>query len=173
MPFTTTADAVQREAAWLATANDGLPNLLAEAGGRWDQVNTYWMRTPAQRKRLIIVNKTHMAVRRFAHVRKLITYSFELECWWPLANQTGAAETDQTEFDSALNDLVMRISGFGYTASTIADKTHGGRFLSVGETEFAGDSIEVSTPPSVSTLPFGVGFTATVSYAADDFEFNN
>lgn len=173
MPFVTTADAVKREAAWLNTANDGLPNLLADAGGRWDLVNPYWMRTPPQRQRVVWVNKGHMSVRRFANVRKLITYHFELELWWPLSTQTGESETDQAEFDLAVNDLVMRISGFGYTGATVADKTHGGRFLSAVETEFAGDSIEISTPPASNTLPLGIGYIATVTYAADDFEFNN
>lgn len=173
MPFTTTADAVQREADWLSTANDGLPNLLVAAGGRWDFVNAYWRRTPPQRSRVVWVNKGHMTIRRHAHVRKIIAYHFELELWWPMANQTGSAETDQAEFDLAINDVVMRVSGFGYTPSTVADKTHGGRFLSVAETEFSGDSIEVATPPSIATLPVGVGFQATVTYAADDYEFNN
>lgn len=172
MVFTTTADAVSREAAWLATANDGLPNLLAEAGGRWDVINTYWMRTPAQRKRLIIINKSHMSIKRMAHVRKMITYHFELELLWPLATQTGAAESDQQEFDLAIDDLMKRISGFGYTVNGLADKTHGGRFLSVGETQYGGDSIEIATPPSYGALPVGVGFRATVSYPAED-EFNN
>lgn len=172
MVFVTTADAVQREAAWLNTANDGLPNLLADAGGRWDLVNAYWSRTPNQRGRIVWVNKGHMSIRRFAHVRKLITYHFELECWWPLSSQGGYSEGDQAEFDLALNDLIMRISGFGYTSSTVADKTHGGRFLAAGETQNGGDSIEVSTPPASNTLPVGIGYVATLTYAAED-EFNN
>jgi hypothetical protein len=173
MPFVTTADAVPRETAWLLTTGDGLPNLLADAGGRWDLINGYWRRTPPQRKRVIWVNRLRTEVRRRAHVRKLVTYHFELELWWPLANQSGVAETDQAEFDKAINDLVMRISGFGYTATSAADKTHGGRFLSVGETEFHGDSIDVDTPPSIQTLDTSVGFKGTVRYFADDFEFNN
>jgi hypothetical protein len=170
--FTTTADAVQREAAWLSTANDGLPNLLSDAGGRWDLVNAYWNRTPVQRQRVIWVNKSHISVKRFAHVRKIVTYHFELELWWPLSTQTGSSESDQAQFDLAINDLVMRISGFGYTPSTTADKTHGGRFLSAAETMFSGDSIDISTPPASSSLPATVGYLATVTYAAED-EFNN
>lgn len=171
--FTTTADAVVREAAWLSTAGDGLPNLLASAGGRWDVINTYYRRTPATRKRMIWVNRTHISVQRFAHVRKLITYHFQLELWWPMVTQTGMAETDQAEFDEAINDVIMRVSGFGYTGVTAADKTHGGRFLSVGETQSHGDTIDVSTPPSLHTLTNGMWFQAAVTYSADDYEFNN
>lgn len=174
MPFTTTANAVDRETAWLSTAGDGLPALLVDAGGRWDLVNAYWMRAPQpQRKRVVWVNRAGLGVRRTANVRKLVTYHFELELWWPLSTQTGNAESDQREFDLAIDDLVMRVSGFGYSETQRADKTHGGRFLSAGETLFDGDSIDVQTPPSNKSLPAGVGFTATVSYFADDFEFNN
>lgn len=171
--FTTTANAVDREVAWLSTSGDGLPNLLAEAGGRFDLVNPYWNRTPPQRKRIIWVNRARFRIEREAHVRKMITYHFELEVWWPLAVQTGSAEEEQRTFDLALNDLAMRISGFGYDGTRNADKTHGGRFLSVGETLYGGSVIDFDTPPSLQTLPVGVGFKSIVTYPADDFEFNN
>ena len=44
-----TADAVDREAAWLATSGDGLPALLVTAGGPFGVVQAYWPRTPGKR----------------------------------------------------------------------------------------------------------------------------
>lgn len=171
--FTTTANAVAREAAWLSTAGDGLPNLLTEAGGRWDLVNPYWNRTPAQRQRIVWVNRAKINVRRYAHTRKWVSYRFTLELWWPMSTQTGSLEEEAQAFDTAINDVIMRVSGFGYNGVRNADKTHGGRFLSVGETEFDGDTIETDIVPGIESMPVGVGFKATITYPADDFEFNN
>ena len=175
--YVTTADAVDRETAWLSTSGDGLPALLADAGGAWDLVQAYQPRTPAQRKNQIwVLRRTLRMTRdldRFAMVRKMPKYGFRLRCWWTLSNGAGSAETDQRAFDAAINDLVTRINGFGPDGSPaqpgVADKTHGGRFLSVAENP--GDVDVAFTDPDTTLMP-SAAFAAEVTYWADDPDFN-
>lgn len=158
-----TADAVDREVAWLTTSGDGLPALLATAGGPWGLVQAYWPRTPGKRTGgQCYVLRRHIHRERFANQRTQDKYEFLLKLVWPLSSGTGNAEADQRAFDAAVNTLLTRIGG------PVGDKTHGGRFLSVGEnphyTDVQFDDPEHTQPPLAI-------YTATVTYHADDFEF--
>lgn len=174
-PFQSTADAVDRETGWLSrTSGDSLPILLADAGGRWDQINAYAPRTPAQRKNQLWVLRPRMQIERFGHVRSIVHYRFQLHLMWNLSSGTGTAEDDQRAFDLAINDLVLRIRGVppGVTATNptgVADKTHNGQFLSVAE-----DPSQVDVE-WIEPLPYmtGAAFAATCTYMADDWDFND
>jgi hypothetical protein len=161
-----TADAVAREAAWLATSGDGLPALLASAGGPWDIVQAYMPRTPATAKRQIFVLRRRITENRFGAPRKIDTYQLHLTLWWPLGSTTtGAplAETEQANLDAAIDLLLQRIRGYP------TDHSHGGRFLSVAEAP-AGAEIAVDFADPVQGIGQGV-LTATVTYSADDADF--
>lgn len=162
--FVTTADAVDRETLWL-TAVDALPPLLVDNGGKWDIVNAYQPRTPAARKNQIWVLRRNIRMERFALVRKIPKYLFYLRCWWTLSNPTGSAEVDQRAFDAAVNDVLIRVNGLGEPG---ADKTHGGRFLSVAEDP---GLVEVAFVPPDTTLMPSAAFAAEITYWADDPDF--
>lgn len=51
----TTADAVDRETAWLQTVGDSLPALLSTAGGPFDNVQGYYPRTPSMEQKTLYV----------------------------------------------------------------------------------------------------------------------
>ena len=164
--FLTTADAVDRETAWL-TRTDSLPALLVDSGGRWDLVQAYKPRTPAARKNQIWVMRGQIRMARFAMIRKQPTYGFRLRCWWTLSSGQGSAEDDQRAFDAAINDVLIRING---TAPGIdaADKTHGGAFKSAAEDP---GLIDVQfTDPDRTILPTA-DFYAEITYSADDPDF--
>ncbi len=161
--MSTIADAVAREAAWLSTIGDGLPD-LASPTGPWDVIQAYQPRTPAKRKASIYVTRPSLNIKRFANVRSMPTYMFHLKLVWPLSSGTGSEEADSQAFDDAVTLLVSRISGF------VGDHTHGGRFLSVAETP---EYITVDFDDPMTTLPAEAAFRATVAYSADDFEFIN
>ena len=161
-----TADAVARETAWLTSSNDGLPALLTANGGPWDVIQAYLSRTPATQKTQIYVLRRRLATVRFAQQRRMPSYSFHLQCVWPLgATTTGTPlfETEQANLDQALALLVQRIEGF------VGDKTHGGRFLSVAEAPH-GTSIDVDLGDPAQGLTEG-RLTATVTYMADDPDY--
>lgn len=164
--FITTADAVDRETAWL-TGQDSLPPLLADNGGRWDIVQAYKPRTPAARKNQIWVLRGHLRMARFAMIRKQPTYGFRLRCWWTVSSGQGVAEDDQRAFDLAINDVLIRINGTAPGAQA-ADKTHGGAFKSAAEDP---GLIDVAfTDPDVTIMPSAVLY-AEITYAADDPDF--
>lgn len=164
MVATLTADAVDREAAWLQTWGDnGLPALLAADGGPWDTVQPYYPRTPYEDKRTIYVLRHQLRQRRFATQRVIHTHAFRLICWWPILDGTGSAELEQQAFDTALDLLLQRILG------PLGDKTHGGRFLSVGE---ADRLVEVDYTDPEQTVPNLGGMRAEVTYSADGREVN-
>lgn len=175
MPFITTADAVDREAAWLnTTVADGLPLLPDTAGGKWQLINAYVPRTPAARKNQMWVLRPRMQIEREGFIRSIAHYRFQLHLMWMLSNGNGGAETDQRAFDAAIHDLVMRIRGVppGVTAFNLngqPDKTHDGKFMSAAENPSVVD-VEMIEP-----LPYmtGASFAATVTYSADDFDFND
>lgn len=169
--FVTTADAVDRETAWLNTSGDGLPALLVADGGKWDLIQAYKPRTPAARQNQIWVMRRTLRMSRYAMVRKMPHYAFRLRCWWTLSTSTGSAEAEQRNFDLAIDDLVARINGFGLPvapATGTADKTHGGRFLSVAEDP--GDVDVQFTDPDLTVMP-SAAFAAEVTYFADDPDF--
>uniref|UniRef100_UPI000B21833D hypothetical protein n=1 Tax=Peterkaempfera griseoplana TaxID=66896 RepID=UPI000B21833D len=141
------ADAVAREAAWLSASGDGLPALLASAGGPWDVVQAYMPRTPAQRQTQLWVLKKSTTTRRFSNHRRVASHTFVVSLWWPIGStaQSGSislAETEQAAFDAALALVVTRVEGLP------GDKSHGGRFLSVAEApeESAGIRVEMGDP---------------------------
>lgn len=175
-PFQTTADAVDRETAWLSTStNDSLPILPLAAGGKWDLIQAYAPRTPAMRKNQIFVTREPgFDIERFGDIRSLARYRFELKLLWTLSSGTGSAENDQRAFDAAIHDVVMRVRGIppGVTATNPSgqpDKTHNSNFMSVAE-----------NPSTISVRPLALDqtlalayFGASISYLADDFDFND
>lgn len=163
MVATLTADAVARETAWLVASGDGLPALLATAGGPWDTVQAYYPRTPYEQRRSIYVLRHRVEQKRFAAQRVMHTYPFRLILWWPILALDGSAEEEQQAFDNAIDLLLQRILG------PLGDKTHGGRFLSVAEDPKISD-VDFTDPEQ--TIPAMGGFRAEVTYSADDREVN-
>lgn len=165
-PFATTADAVARETAWLRAFGDSLPPLLTEAGGKWDAVQAYIPRTGGGglRKNQIWVLRKSLRIERFGNVRKLAHYGFELICSWTLSSNLGNAEADQQAFDSAVDDVLVRIGG------PLLDKTHGGAFLAVAE-EPAAPMVDVAFVDPERTMTAAV-FEARITYHAVDWDMN-
>ena len=163
-------DPCAREAAWLRTTNDSRPVLPAPAGP-WQIIQAYW---PGAR---LDVNQTGVYVcwgedidRRSAGIRIMPRYSFVLKMVWPVRNVTGSAgkglaETEQLNMRAAANLLIQRVRGF------VRDKSHGARFLSVGETP-SGQPPRVVYMDAEVTIREMRSLRATVSYVADDFEVN-
>ena len=162
-----TADAVQREADWLATSNDGLPALLTSAGGPWDIVQAYYRRTPPSEKTSIYVLRTSIADDRVANIRIRPTYEFSLKLVWPVRmTASSLAEDEQQALDAAVDLLLQRIRG------PVGDKTHGGRFLSVGEAPRS-PGVHVTFEDPEITIPQLKSLRATCVYYADDLEIND
>lgn len=160
-----TADAVARETAWL-NGIDTLPPLLVSNGGRWDVVQAYWPRTGQISKRGLYVLRSNIRVVRLGAQRKLRQHQFRLLALWPLLSPTGSAESEQAAFDLALDDVLVRIDGL--TLPPIADKTHGGRFLSVAENPGSVDVMILPAEHAFASAP--PVFSAEISYWADDPE---
>jgi hypothetical protein len=166
-----TADAVQREADWLGITTDSLPALLTSAGGSWDIVQAYWPGARlAAMKTGVYVLRRRTRMPREGGQRILPGYSFLLKLCWPVKNVTGTssvgtglAEGEQQAFDDAIDLLLQRVDGLP------GDKTHGGRFQSVGETP-PGTYPEVDYADPEQTIPMLSALRATVTYNADDLE---
>jgi hypothetical protein len=159
-----TADAVDREVAWLTTSiNDGLPILLANGGGPWGNVQAYMARTPGKRGSNIFVLRRQIHDRRLASQRRMPTYEFVLKMIWPLSSGSGNAEADQRAFDAAIDLVLLRIDGFR------GDKSHGGRFRSVASNP---EYVNIVFTDPEQTLGAGE-FHAEITYFADDFEVIN
>lgn len=166
MPFVTTADAVDRETDFLTTTGDGLPALLVADGGKWDVIQAYVPRTPAQRQNQIWVTRPDFVMARTANQRTMPTYAFELRLLWTLSSvATQGPESDQRAFDVAINDVVMRVLG---QPPPSMDKTHS-KFLSAAENPRHVQVRYVPVEPPIS----GAFFAATVTYSADDYELND
>jgi hypothetical protein len=88
-------------------------------------------------------------------------YEFLLRLVWPLNSGSGNAENDQQAFDNAIDLVLQRIGGF------TGDKSHGGRFLSVGEDP---DEVDIAFDPPWQTVTADAVFRAEITYWADDFE---
>ncbi len=161
-----TSDAVAREVAWL-TAVDTLPSLLTANGGPWDNVQAYWARTPATQQTTIYVLRSSLSDERAANIRIRPAYDFTLKLVWPIRQTTtGIAEGEQQALDDAVDLLLQRIRG------PLLDKTHGGRFLSVGEIPRMPGVHVMFDDPEV-TIDAVKSLRCTVSYSADDFEIND
>jgi hypothetical protein len=159
-----TADAVDREVAWLTTSGDGLPDLLANVGGPWDNIQAYWARTPATRQKSVYVLRRTIRDQRTANIRRMPTHAFLLKIVWPISTASGSAEKEQRALDDAIDLLLKRIDG------PMLDKTHGGRFLSVAENP---RYVDVDyTDPEQSLSQVGA-LRVEITYSADDFEINN
>jgi hypothetical protein len=158
------ANAVAREAAWLATSGDGLPALRTANGGPFAIVQAYWTRTPAMKKPSIFVTRAHFKTKRFSNQRSMTTHEFHLKVMWPLTSGSGSEESDAQAFDNAMELLLNRICGFPL------DHTHGGRFLSIAE---SAEYITVNFVDPEITIPQSGNFRATVMYSGDDPEFAN
>jgi len=158
-PIATTATAVKREAAWLKTSGDGLPGLLESAGGPFDIVQAYLQRTPPEVRSLYVL-RSRLVSTHFAAVRRMPKYRFLLRVVWPIRDPQGEAEDDQQLLDDAVELVLARITGFTH------DKTHGGRFLSVGETD---EPTVVFADPARTMYDFNA-LTCDITYGADDYE---
>jgi len=163
MPDTSTA--VPREAAWLAAVTAGLPSLLVADGGPFEIVQPYYTRSPAMRKRSVFVMRGNLTEMRLGGLRKIDRYTFRLIVRWPCHPSGGRMESDEADFDAAIDLLLQRIRG------PVGDHTHGGAFLSVAE-EANGATISIDFAPAEQTLAGGAGnspyLAATVRYTADD-----
>lgn len=158
------ADAVDREVAWLNNIGDGLPTLPASAGGPFGVIQGYWPRTPGKRTAgQLYVLRDAITEHRIANQRRMATYAFVLKLVWPLTSGSGNAEADQRAFDVAIDQVLTRIGGF------LGDKTHGGRFQSVAEVP---KWVSVHFEDPAMTVPPEAEFRAQIHYSADDFEFS-
>ncbi len=162
-----TSDAVAREVAWLTSWNDGLPALLTANGGPWDNIQAYWARTPATQQNSIYVLRSSLSDERAANIRIRTSYDFTLKLVWPIRQTSSPlAEGEQQNLDNAVDLLLQRIRG------PVEDKTHGGRFLSAGETPRM-PGVHVMFEDPEHTIEELKSLRATVSYTADDFEIND
>ena len=160
------ADAVQREADWLAAydASDGLPALLKGQGGPFDVVQAYVPRTPNQRQSRVYVVRSNLRVERFGFNRKINHHTFMLRLYWPQSSPSGQAESVQADFDTAVDLVVQRISGL------FMDKTHGARFLSAAENP---TDIDVQFADPEQSIQAKAELTATITYQADDVDYTS
>lgn len=158
------SDAVAREVAWLSTAGDGLPALLAPAGP-WSIVQGYRSRTPSTRLSGIYLLRTGYTEERWGNQRKIVRYSFLADLVWPVGSTTTGTliwETEQAALDAAVDLLVQRIRG------PLFDHTHGGRFLSSAEApDPARISVSFSDPDQTATASPAT-LRASVRWEADD-----
>lgn len=161
-----TADAVSRETAWLNTTGDGLPVLPVSGGGPWEIVQAYWPGNRlASQKTGIYVLRSRATDPRVANLRIRPQYMFTLKLWWPIRAVSAIAETEQQNLDDAVDDLIVRIRG------PVEDKTHGGRFLSVGEVPGV-PFVDVVFDDPEHTIKQDKTLRAVVTYYADDIEIN-
>jgi len=163
------ADAVDREAAWLAAydATDGLPGLTKAYGGPFDVVQAYVPRTPAQRKRRLHVTRGQIRAERFGFNRMINHYPFILRLYWPQTSTSGQAESVQRDFDAAVELVLQRING---PLAMPLDKTHGARFMSVAQDP--NDIVVDFADPEQSILA-KADLTATITYVADDQDYTS
>lgn len=160
-----TADAVARETAWL-TSVDTLPALLTTASGPFENVQAYWPGARrAKMQTAVYVLCQRKLTPRFGGRRIMPGYSFLLKACWPIRATSKIAETEQFALDAAIDLLLQRVDGLP------GDKSHGGRFLSVGETVHppGGGYPEVAYADPEVTIPQG-WLRADITYGADDFE---
>lgn len=165
-----TADALAREVAWLSTSGDGLPALLAAAGGPWNVVQAYWTRTPPTRQTALYLVRTTLRDYRFSAERRIDSYAFRAKLWWPIgatASGTDLWEAEQAALDAAVDVVLTRIRGF------LFDHTHAtaaGSFLSVAEAPEPGAITVSFTDPEASASAVNA-LRADITYSADDRDF--
>jgi len=161
------SDALDREAAWLAEDSGGGLPVLKRPVGPFEIIQPRWPRVASTRKTSIYVLRApgmSGRIQRTAGQRSMLTTRFVLHLKWPLTNGAGSAEAEQLLFEQAIDHVLTRVQGpFG-------DKTHGGRFQSVAESP---DYIDVDYSDPERGIADGGIFTATITYSADDPDFNN
>jgi len=98
--------------------------------------------------------------------RYRVRYTFVLTAIWPVLTPTPpVAESEQRAFDAAIGLVLQRIRG------PLGDKSHGGRFLSVGEVPGQASALVEYEDPEQS-IPAQKSLRATFTYHADEKEFN-
>lgn len=155
------SDALDREAAWLATTNDSLPNLTAN----FDVIQARYPRVATRHARQLYVlrDPQRSAVdTRTTHQQTMLTTSFMIRLVWPIRDPGGSAENDQLAFEQAIDDVLTRIYGL------VMDHTHGNRFLSVAE-DPTRVTVQYADPAQVFEHKIGE-YLAMIRYTADDFE---
>jgi hypothetical protein len=170
---TGTGTAAAREAAWLCVTGDGLPSLLSEDGGPWDVIQAYWPGAHfAKDKHGIYVDARPVDDLRVSNQRVRPRYTLVLSLTWSIKAQGATAgtsgkaqiaETEQQNLDNAAALLIERIRG------PLGDKSHGGRFLSVGENP---RTVTYAKEDASVTIPQHRALLGTVTYKADDYEVN-
>lgn len=161
------SDACAREAAWLATTtNDGLPVLPVSGGGPWDVVQAHWPgQKAASQKRGIYVCFAANADARPNDLRVRQQHTFNLKIFWAVKIGTaGGPEAEQAACEAAVQDLIGRIRG------PFNDKTHGGRFQSVGEVPKNTGWPSVRWQDAEVTIASERAIRAVITYRADDIE---
>ncbi len=165
-------DAIAREAAWLTQAGDGLPSLLASAGGPWGVIAAFTQgaQTPTQKTAIYVTKGVTQRI-RVANQRIRPRYPMRLECRWPVRvispGASSIAAVEQQNLDDAIELLLERIAG------PLGDKTHGGRFLACAEAPRGQAGIDVQYEKAEQTIRAAKELRATVSYFIDDFEISN
>jgi len=158
-----TSDAVDRETAWLRSIQNGIPPLLAPAGP-WQVIEAYWPRPVQAKAAGIYVLRDRLTEQRFANIRRIDLYAFQLRLIWPVRPASGIVQEEQRAFDKAVSLIGFRVRGL------LLDKTHGGRFLAVGEAP-AADHFSVDFHDPEKTLGDGYLY-GEFSYAAVDPDFD-
>jgi hypothetical protein len=154
-------DACDREAAWL-TQVDTLPALLTVNGGPFKVVQPYIPRTPDTRVPALYVTRSEVDDDRESNVRIVPRYDFVLHIDWPVDLGSGQGEASQRNLDVAIKLVIQRIRGLPN------DKSHGGRFMSVGENP---RRVRVLYDDPVKGLADSL-LTARILYSADELEIN-
>lgn len=166
---TITSDAIAREAAWLTTIGDGLPDLLAPTGP-WGVIQGYDPRVIAMKKTTVFVLRNELHVARIGNIRSRASYHMHLKMIWPLLTGTGQAEAEWQNFDNAVDLLLQRVLGVppALNGSAAGDKTHGGRFLSAAE---GPNGVSVTFEDPNITFNESGNFQASMTYMIDDIDF--
>jgi hypothetical protein len=165
VPTADTSTVVTRETAWLTTSGDGLPALLATAGGPFDIVQAYLPRLPVPgRKHCLFVIRQGFVEDRFASPRVMDRHGIELRIVWYTAGSSTVPllETEQRHLDGAVEAVRARILG------PLGDKTHGGSFLSAAEVP---RTVEVRFEDPDVTFKQDASLRASILYFVDDFDF--
>lgn len=155
-----------REAGWLTTV-DSLPSLLAANGGPWEVLQAFWTRTPGTQKTQLYVCSLSIDDQRTANIRIMPHYEITLAMYWPIrATGSPLAEIEQQNLKNAIDLTLQRIRG------PVNDKSHGGAFLSAGETPRS-PGVHVTIEPPWVTIPADKELRGTITYYCDDFEIND
>lgn len=156
-------DALDREADWLKTTGDTLPDLTTV----FDVIQARWPRTPTTTKHGLYVlhDQTAMTNARTTNQHARNTYGMQLLLLWRFKTVATAqpAEAEQAALDDAVDAVLGRVLGL------LEDHTHGSRFLSVAEDQ---TRVHVDITDAEQGLKAGE-WIARIRYTADDFDVVN